>query len=236
MLIIPVIDISGGLVVHAKKGERNKYQPIQSILTSQTSPQAILESYFKLYPFRNIYIADLDAIQNKGDNFPLIQKLASNNPNCEFWLDGGINLIQNHPLFSEKYNIRFVIGSENEFSRNKYIELITSNPDLILSLDFGKEGLLNNNYLLNTTDLWPKDVIVLMLHRVGSNEGIDQSCLSQIKATSKKNRFYVAGGIRNISDIHSLENNGFNGVLLATALHNGAISKDDLINYKKSPE
>ena len=231
MVIIPVIDLSDGLVVHAKKGERDKYQAIESTLTSQTTPKAILATYFKLYPFKNVYIADLDAIQNKGDNFQLIKEITSYYPNCEFWIDAGLYPINHHQLFSANDNIRLVIGSENDFSEDEFEKIISANPKLILSLDFSNSGLLKNNYLLELTDLWPKDVIILMLHRVGSNEGYDQECLKIIKRLTTKHKLYVAGGIRNISDIVLLEKEGFKGVLLATALHNGSITRGDLFEF-----
>ena len=231
MLIIPVIDLCRGLVVHAKKGERSKYQVIESTLTSHTEPAAILEAYFKLYPFKNIYIADLDAIQNKGEHYALIKELAQRYPDCEFWIDAGLYPIQNHQLFSANDNIRIIIGSENELSEEQFEEIIRRHPAVILSLDFGNKGLLRNGYLLEHTERWPEDVIILMLHRVGSNEGCDRNYLDKIKAISIKSKLYAAGGIRDLNDIRSLEKEGFDGVLLATALHNGSISKDDLTQF-----
>ena len=58
MLIIPVIDISQGVVVQATKSDRKSYKPIKSSISDNPDPESILTSYLKLYPFKIIYIAD----------------------------------------------------------------------------------------------------------------------------------------------------------------------------------
>ncbi len=51
MLIIPVIDLSQGIVVRAIRGKRKSYQPITSAISSNCKPETILSAFFKLYPF-----------------------------------------------------------------------------------------------------------------------------------------------------------------------------------------
>ena len=38
MQIIPVLDLMHGCVVHAVKGQRDRYKPVQSILTASSAP------------------------------------------------------------------------------------------------------------------------------------------------------------------------------------------------------
>ena len=89
MFIIPVIDLLDGIVVHAKKGMRETYQPINSLLTDKTDANAILDAYYKLFPFKKVYIADLNAIRSQGNNRSLIFELANAYPDCEFWIYEG---------------------------------------------------------------------------------------------------------------------------------------------------
>ena len=231
MLIIPVIDLSHGLVVHAKKGERNKYQPLESVLTTQTSLEAILESYFKLYPFKNIYIADLDAIQGTGNHLQLLGDIAIRHTTCEFWVDAGIDFLKQKRLFTDKRNIKPVLGSENKVTEMEFTNLIKANPEIILSLDFSKTGFVENTYLLKSSKLWPENVIVMMLHRVGTGKGIDQECLTRIQQLSTHSNIFVAGGISNRSDLIQLKDKGIAGALLATSLHNGMITREDLESF-----
>tara|TARA_B100000586_G_C20024069_1_gene390340 strand:- start:88 stop:792 length:705 start_codon:yes stop_codon:yes gene_type:complete len=228
MLIIPVIDLSQGIVVRAIRGKRKSYQPITSAISSNCKPETILSAFFKLYPFKIIYIADLDAIQGNGNQSKLINKFATKYKECEFWVDAGIQQILTRKLDDMSKNIKYILGSENNIALHDYEETIKSNPSILLSLDFNENGLINNSYLLNNSSIWPKKVIVMMLHRVGSNDGVDTKHLENIVALNKNSEIYVAGGIKNYNDIKILNSKNIKGCLIATALHQQKITKKEL--------
>ncbi len=228
MLIIPVIDLSQGIVVRAICGKRKSYQPITSAISSNCKPETILSAFFKLYPFKIIYIADLDAIQGNGNQSKLINKFAIKYKECEFWVDAGIQQILTRKLDDMSKNIKYILGSENNIALHDYEETIKSNPSILLSLDFNENGLINNSYLLNNSSIWPKKVIVMMLHRVGSNDGVDTKHLENIVALNKNSEIYVAGGIKNSNDIKILNSKNIKGCLIATALHQQKITKKEL--------
>jgi len=228
MLIIPVIDLSQGIVVRAICGKRKSYQPITSAISSNCKPETILSAFFKLYPFKIIYIADLDAIQGNGNQSKLINKFATKYKECEFWVDAGIQQILTRKLDDMSKNIKYILGSENNIALHDYEETIKSNPSILLSLDFNENGLINNSYLLNNSSIWPKKVIVMMLHRVGSNDGVDTKHLENIVALNKNSEIYVAGGIKNSNDIKILNSKNIKGCLIATALHQQKITKKEL--------
>ena len=231
MLIIPVIDLMAGQVVHAKQGLRDQYQPIQSKILNSAEPEAVISSFLELYPFSVIYIADLDAIMANGSNLEIILELANNNPHCQFWLDAGIEILKESLPENNHDNIKLVLGSENKLSQNEFNKIIENNPDCILSLDFVDGELKENTYLLeDSTSSWPDNIITMMLSRVGSDKGVDMQCLNTVMELAKNKNVYAAGGIRNIDDIIQLQTNKVSGVLLASALHNGAIRKEELIS------
>src|ERR1700730_7594970 len=89
-LIVPVLDLKGGEVVHARAGERERYLPIRSHLAAGSAPAAVVDGLLSVAPFRRIYSADLDAIERRGDHRPVIADLARRHPGIEFWLDCGI--------------------------------------------------------------------------------------------------------------------------------------------------
>ena len=62
MQIVPVIDLKGALVVHARRGERGSYAPIETPLSRSAEPAAVLAGLLSVAPFRAVYVADLDAI------------------------------------------------------------------------------------------------------------------------------------------------------------------------------
>ena len=228
MLIIPVIDLIQGILVRAIRGKRKSYQPITSAISSNCKPETILSAFFKLYPFKIIYIADLDAIQGNGNQSKLINKFAIKYKECEFWVDAGIQQILTRKLDDMSKNIKYILGSENNIALHDYEETIKSNPSILLSLDFNENGLINNSYLLNNSSIWPKKVIVMMLHRVGSNDGVDTKHLENIVALNKNSEIYVAGGIKNSNDIKILNSKNIKGCLIATALHQQKITKKEL--------
>ena len=228
MLIIPVIDLKDGQVVHAKQGLRESYSPIESILSNRADPNAVLSGFFKLYPFKVIYIADLDAIMEKGSNLKVILELAYQYPQCEFWLDAGIKTIREQSPQITLDNIRFVLGSENKLTNGEFNSLVNEYPELILSLDFVEGKLKENSYLLENSHLWPNQVITMMLSRVGSDKGIDDKCLNTVLNLANNKSIYAAGGVRNKEDLIQLKSMDISGVLVASALHNGAITKEEL--------
>ncbi len=236
MQIIPVIDLMKGGVVRAVAGQRENYQPLKSRLCASTAPDEIVSGFLRLFPFPIIYIADLDAILRRGDNFDIVQRLVAAFPAMEFWLDAGANVqtpISSNLAFS---NISAVVGSET-------LSTVASPPDLsaqprtILSLDFRGPQFLGPPVLLAQPQLWPQRIIVMTLARVGVGEGPDVGALATIKAKAGKREIFAAGGVRGASDVSLLETMGMTGALVASALHDGRLRREELaMNAKKEPQ
>lgn len=239
MQIIPVIDLLNGVVVHAKKGDRQHYQPIQSELTSSNEPLDIVAALLGLYPFTQLYIADLNAIQKSEDrihtNYSVVEAITQRYPDLTLWVDAGIsnNAELNGWL---KLDICPVIGSENFAEIGNYLALDHQNRSFILSLDFMPHGYQGPEELLNNTNYWPQDIIVMSLANVGTNQGANQVLLDGVIAHAKNFNIYAAGGIRDVDDLMVLKKMGVHGALIATALHKNQISSSALeksISIKK---
>jgi phosphoribosylformimino-5-aminoimidazole carboxamide ribotide isomerase len=65
------------------------------------------------------------------------------------------------------------------------------------------------------------------LARVGSGEGVDLQFLKRVLSEVEVEVF-VGGGVRDVDDLVELKRLGVSGVLMATALHSGQISVDNL--------
>ena len=70
-------------------------------------------------------------------------------------------------------------------------------------------------------------VIVLDLTRVGSGEGVNVDFLKKLVDDLTLD-VYVGGGVRDIADLVELKNLGVSGALVATSLHTGKISVEEL--------
>lgn len=218
MKLIPVIDLLNGVVVHARGGQRAAYQPISTPLCDGSDAIAIVGALAALYRFDSLYVADLDAIQDRGDNSPVMAELLRQHPQLQLWVDAGIQSLPQWQRAPDR--IRPVLGSESLC--REQLQQAPANA-WILSLDFGDNGLLGNADLLADTDWWPDDVILMELRRVGIGLGPDWQRFERYRNDFPNKRFYAAGGIRSDSDLRQLERLGASGALLASALHTGMI-------------
>jgi len=234
--VIPVIDILNGVVVHAKKGDRAAYQAIHSQLTPSSQPLDIVAALLELYPFQQLYIADLNAIQKLDtrheNNYNVIASIKERYPALELWVDAGIS--NNVELnFWQKLGTRLIIGSENFINISDYSLLNTLDKNYILSLDFMPLGYQGPAELLTKTECWSQDVIVMSLSNVGANNGMNIDLLQKTMARAKGFNIIAAGGIRNVDDLIMLKEMGISAALLATALHQKQISTEQLESIKQ---
>jgi phosphoribosylformimino-5-aminoimidazole carboxamide ribotide isomerase len=227
MEVIPVIDLKGGVVVHARAGDRKAYQPLRSLLAESAAPDAVLRGLLRFYPFGVLYVADLDAIEGRGDHGAEIAGLASLAPKLDIWVDNGISTATAAKEWLRHNAGRLVIGSESQRDEAA-VAALTQEPRVVLSLDFRGDTFQGPAALFENAALWPERVIVMTLGRVGSSAGPDLARLSMITARAPDRFVYAAGGIRDIADLRSAHASGAAGALVATALHNGAVTAADL--------
>ncbi len=110
-----------------------------------------------------------------------------------------------------------------------YSGVLAIHPDLILSLDFFGDGLFRGpKSVLDQPNLWPRRVIVMTLAKVGSGSGPDFDRLAEIKAKAGDRDIVAAGGVRDEDDIRALAALGVSAALVATSLHNGALTAEHL--------
>jgi phosphoribosylformimino-5-aminoimidazole carboxamide ribotide isomerase len=233
--VIPVIDLKGNNVVHAKHGLRDSYLPVQSVLSAASDVFSVVEGLLKLYPFRTVYIADIDAITNTGNHFEQIELLSGLYPQITWWVDNGVRNVNARILYAPQANIRAVVGSEHIHTLQDYRAVSYAYESRhVLSLDKLDNAELGAPELHNTGLYWPDDAICMTLNNVGSNAGPDVARLEALQklnlARKKPVNIFAAGGVRNMADLLALKQLGVAGALVASALHNGQITAKDLIN------
>ena len=62
MRIVPVLDLKGGIVVHARRGQRDAYAPLRSPLVEGCEPVAVARALCAVCRTSTLYVADLDAL------------------------------------------------------------------------------------------------------------------------------------------------------------------------------
>ncbi len=229
MKIIPVIDLKNGLVVHARHGLREHYQPIQSPLCQSADMFAVMEGFLKLAEFDTFYIADLNAITQQGDHESLLKKVLAAFPDIQFWLDKGYQTYESQA--QTPVNCLPVLGSEC-YQDDTLNQLNLFNKRFILSLDYSLSGSLGAPALFTTPALWPDNLIIMTLAQVGSQQGPDFAKLRQFCKDYPDKNFIAAGGVRHSEDLIQLQQLGIKQTLIASSLHSGAISQRDIETLK----
>jgi phosphoribosylformimino-5-aminoimidazole carboxamide ribotide isomerase len=225
---VPVIDLMGGLVVHARAGERDRYRPLEgSVVSASPEPLAVVRGLLALHPFRTLYIADLDAILKTGDHKPLVREIAAAFPGLRLWVDAGFSAGCGCRRFLAAGLGDLVLGSESQADLDLLREL-KDEPRLVLSLDYQGPSPVGPGELFETPELWPERVIVMTLARVGSGGGPDLERLDAVRAFAPGRKVYAAGGVRGAADLEALRGIGCAGVLVASALHDGRLGAGDL--------
>lgn len=227
MQVIPVVDLKGGQVVHARSGQRDRYQPIETPLSPSSIPGDVVGGLLRLFPFSRLYVADLDAIEQRGTHDRALDVLKSTYRGLEFWIDNGIADEAGALAWLRRGLGRLVIGSEAQ-GGTELVCSLREHPAIVLSLDFDAEGFRGPPTLLQQPELWPTEVIVMTLTRVGAGSGPDIERLMEIQRRAPTRRLYAAGGVRNSADLQKLAELGVAGALVATALHGGSISTAEL--------
>lgn len=226
MKLIPVLDLMGGQVVRAVRGERARYAPLRSALCPGSAPLPLARALLGLHPFTALYLADLDAILGRGDNLAAITALHRALPALELWVDCGIADAAGLRAWMQRGPGRPVLGSESLADAGPLF--LAESARALLSLDFRAGAALDPAGVGALPGLWPREVIVMSLDRVGSGEGPDVGRLARCRRQAPDRAFYAAGGVRGPADIEALAAAGAAGALLASSLHDGTLTRADL--------
>jgi phosphoribosylformimino-5-aminoimidazole carboxamide ribotide isomerase len=223
MEIIPVIDLRNGTVVHARMGRRDEYQPIQTNLSRTSNPVDVVRGLFSIYPFPTLYVADLDAIEGRGDNGGALEKLKAAFPDLTLWVDNGVAQVAAAERWLAAGVGHLVLGSESQ-ADTMLVRRFAADPRVVLSLDFRGPEFQGPRELLADAACWPNKVIAMTLAKVGSGAGPDMDVLAAVRKASATRKIYAAGGVRGAADLMALARAGIAGALVASCLHDGRLN------------
>lgn len=222
MKIIPVIDLSHGRVVRAEQGRRLDYRPLLSPLCPTADPFELVRSLRVQRHFPTLYIADLDAIQQDGNQIALLSRIHDACPDLELWFDGGFRTRSDLEAAKILDRVCAVVGSE---TWSEYGAPPTTGT--MLSIDSDTDGPRDPSGICEDPLRRPSDLILMNLARVGSRQGPDTQLLKTWRDKAPGARLYLAGGVRDIRDLAVAASAGAHGVLVASALHDGSLDAVD---------
>jgi phosphoribosylformimino-5-aminoimidazole carboxamide ribotide isomerase len=215
MDLILAMDLKKNLVVHGKSGQRASYKPLDWGCSPTAEPVGFVRAVAPKY----VYIADLDRIEKSGSHDRIIAECARHVSLC--YADRGC---ESPDDLLQGYHITNVIGTE------------TAGEDLscygggFISLDIKNGRVIpsgrNPVDVLRQANGWRfKGCIILNIHAVGTETGLDREMLETMRAVYHRKLFY-GGGVASIADLQILRDTGFDGAIIATAIHHGKIPLD----------
>jgi phosphoribosylformimino-5-aminoimidazole carboxamide ribotide isomerase len=237
MKIIPVIDVLNGIAVHGVRGERKRYQPLKSLLCKSADPIEIA-SAFESLGFSSLYLADLDAILGKTANFNVYRQIMAE-ASLDLMVDAGIADIAKAREVMDAGVSKIVVGSEtlsnlgfvsqavSAFGEDKIVVSIDQKGGKVLSASDSIALMDAVSFAQQLASLGVRQIILLDLDRVGTEHGINLVPLRDILEQTRV-EVLVGGGIRSLQELEQLRTLGVSGALVATVLHNGKVTVDEL--------
>ena len=238
MELIPVLDLARGVAVHAVGGDRSRYQPVQSLLTpgAPGDALALARAYRALPGVSRCYVADLDAIGGQPVQRDLLAAIGSGEAfGGPLLLDAGVASVAD--LDRVRGASRHLIVGLETLHSFADLAALAEQAEVMFSLDLRNDVALAQPNLraeLGTSEplvlartaieAGAGSLILLDVGRAGRGAGVNLKLLVALRQALPRARLMAGGGVRDDRDISSLAERGCDGVLVATALHRGAIA------------
>lgn len=230
-MVVPVLDLMGGQVVRGMQGNRQAYRPIVSQLCAGSDPATVAAALLRHTGSTVLYVADLDAITGGVLQAGVLAQVMDAHPALELWLDGGFAGPEAVQALQAQWQaapgrlarLRPVYGSESLASPQALQAACSAPGRPLLSLDRRGSQVLDPAGAWQAPALWPADVIVMTLERVGAGTGPDLDTLRAVQARRPDVRLIGAGGVRGPADLQAAAAAGAHAWLVASALHDGRL-------------
>lgn len=239
MRIVPVLDLLNGVVVHGVAGKRSEYRPVVSCLTDSCEPLAVARAFRSELQLDTLYVADLDAILNASPNREIYGQLIGDG--FKLWIDAGLRDLESAGTLLTERAEALIVGLETWRDPGLLAALCrkVGAERVIFSLDLQEGRPLGNpaNWSSTDVDLIASQaaaagvtrLIALDLSFVGANNGVATLELcKRLRAAYPDWELITGGGVRNGDDLVALQNAGIDGVLVASALHDGRVTRADI--------
>jgi phosphoribosylformimino-5-aminoimidazole carboxamide ribotide isomerase len=225
MRVIGVIDVRGGVAVHARGGVRERYETIGD-------PLDLVRRYLVDCGVVELYVADLDAIENESNalEHPHVRTLCER---AAVWLDAGVSSVARARQAITLGAAHVVVGLETLPS----FDVLAATCDTVggnrvaFSLDMRSgqplgigDGEHPGVLASRAVRCGASAIIVLDLARVGMRAGLDLDLLTHVRDAAGGVELIAGGGVRGQDDLDHLADIGCSGALVATALLDGTLS------------
>ena len=231
MRLLGVIDLMDGRAVHARRGERDSYQPV-----GDGDAVALAQRYTNELGLQEIYVADLDAIRNGARQDAVLSSICQ--VGALVWLDAGVSSVDQARSDLDLGVAHLVIGLETLTSYDTLSRICedVGGARVAFSLDLRNgeplgacaEGEAPEEIAARAVAAGAGAIIVIDLARVGAEGGLDLDLIGRVRKSAPDPLLLAGGGVRDAADLNQLGQAGCDGVLVATALHQGRLGPAEI--------
>ena len=238
--VVAVIDLKGGLAVHARGGRRQEYRPIQSVLCDGADPLRLARAYRDALGLTDVYVADLDAIAGAPPWLDFYE--AATGEGLRLIVDAGIASPRRRDEVLASGVSAVVLATES-----------LDGPATLRALVRGVEpgrwifglDLRAGRSVVAAGAFWPADmpmdlidsavaigcirVLVLDLAGIGSGAGVASLAMaSEVVRRHPRLEVAIGGGVAGRADLEAVAQAGVHALLVGSAFHDGRLGRDDL--------
>jgi phosphoribosylformimino-5-aminoimidazole carboxamide ribotide isomerase len=238
--VLPVLDLKQRQVVRGIAGKRDQYRPIVSRLSTSSEPVEVARAMHAHFGFTEFYLADLDAISGAAPAEATFGAL--HQQGFRLWVDAGARQVSDALSLASLGVSRVIAGLETiggpEIAAAICGEL--GSDRVVFSLDLKQGQPVCELKTWGCRGAWEiaqrvisdgvSRLLVLDLARVGLGEGAGTEVLCRrLRQAYPGLEITAGGGVRGIADVRALYAAGADNVLVASALHDGRLTRNDIV-------
>ena len=229
----------------ARGGRREAYAPVRSQLVdggAASDPVVLARAYRDVLGCDEWYVADLDALAGGPVQRALLGALVG--LRGRLLVDAAVKTPDRARELVADGATRVVVGLESlpSFDALGLIAGAVGPERTAFSLDLRDGAPLAEARLSGTPLALARAavtagagaIIVLDLARVGSGRGVDSGLLEALRRAHPHVELLAGGGIGAPGELERLADAGLDGVLVASALHDGRIERDDIAAVRRA--
>ena len=243
MRVIPVLDLRGGLAVHARGGVRHGYTAVRSHLLEggkhvDGDATALAHACRIVTGDDVLYVADLDAITGGPVQWACLGALAA--AGADLWVDAGVTTVERGRGIAALPSARVIVGLETLYAPEMLADIASEigGDRVAFSLDL-RSGVPVSAVPALASMAPPalaemagaagvSTIIAVDLARVGTGAGLDLVTIRSLREAVPVVELVVGGGVGSSADLAVLAAEGVQGVLVASALHDGRLTARDV--------
>ena len=247
MEVLAAIDLMEKQVVRARGGQRSQYAPLRSPLAVSAQPADVGHGFRQRLGIETAYVADLDALAGAEPDVASYNALGQSG--LKLWIDAGIAdvrraeaMVQFAESNPQVTGIIVALETIADLATLRQVVETIGRKNLVFSFDLKQgeplcgpfwQGYSAADLVAAALECSIERFFVLDLAEVGEYRGLDAASealrvMTRIRRDLASAEIAYGGGLRSLEDLRMLREYHCDQAVVASALHDGRITRDDL--------